>query len=122
MAVNFPETDIISVVIDASVYSKEAILKCLYWYSSKFDTEINFDGSNYLVSLTPLENSEIIREELPLYREKLKRDILDYELRQIIHNETINIRELIVAKAFSHGEYDQPPVGSIADPIGFDPI
>ncbi len=122
MAENFTDADTISVIADAGIYSKEAILKCLYWYSAKFDTEVSFDGVNYLISLTPLANSELAKEDLPLYQEKLKRDILDYQLREIIHLQTINVRELIIAKAFSHGEYDNQPVGSISDPVGFDPI
>ena len=38
---------------------------------------------------------------------KLNQDLIDYNLRDIVKNETTTIRELIIAKAFSHGEYDE---------------
>lgn len=32
------------------------------------------------------------------------------------------IRELLVAKAFSNGEFDECPPGDISDAVGFDPL
>ena len=51
--------------------------------------------------------------------EKLQQDLVDFQLRQIIHEETHNLRDLIIAKAFANGNLDELPKGDISDPVGF---
>jgi hypothetical protein len=58
---------------------------------------------------------------LELYLQKLERDLVDFQLRSIINKETQNIRDLLVAKAFSNGEFDEEPPGVATDPVGFNP-
>lgn len=74
----------------------------------------NHDG-NYVISLTPLEGISYTPDEL---ESQLKRDLLDFNLRDIVNEETKPIRELIIAKAFSHGEFDEDPPGEFEDPLG----
>jgi hypothetical protein len=50
----------------------------------------------------------------------VQRDLIDFSLRETINRETTNIRELLIAKAFSNGEYDEIPPGEISDPVGFE--
>lgn len=93
----------ISLILDPKVYSKEAILKCLYWYSDNFNTDVSLnEDEKYLLSLTPNSNSNALNEkDFNRLEDKLKRDLLDFQLRMIIHEETKNIRDLLTAKAFS---------------------
>jgi len=106
---------------DTSIYSKNAILKCLYWFGDKFHTNISITNDVYCISLTPLTTANIKDEELELYLQKLERDIIDFQLRDIIIQETQNIRDLLVAKAFSNGEFDEEPNTNVSDPVGFNP-
>ena len=49
---------------------------------------------------------------------KVNQDLHDYSLRQIVIEETKNIRDLIVAKAFSNDSIKELPIGFFSDPIG----
>lgn len=107
----------IAVFLDSRIYSKEGISKCLYWYSDKFNISINIIGNHFKIELKPnMENQKL---ELEIILEKLVKDFLDFNLRQIVTSETQNVRDLLIAKAFSNGEFDEPPIGEISDPVGF---
>ena len=108
--------------IDASLFPKEVIIKTLYWFGDKFHTNISLVGNNfYSVSLKPLQSANLKDEDLELYLQKFERDLIDFELRSIVTRETQNIRELLVAKAFSNGEFDDTPPGNVSDAVGFNP-
>ena len=112
----------IQVFADVSLFSKDAVFKCLYWFGDKFHTSVSFADSNtYSISLRPLSSTNIGADEFELYLQKLERDLVDFQLRDTITKETQNIRELLVAKAFSNGEYDEDPPGDVSDPLGFNP-
>jgi His-Xaa-Ser system protein HxsD len=112
----------IVVIADAEVFSKEAVIKCLYWYGDKFNVSISsVEGNKYSIRLSPLSNANLTGGDLEIHCQKIKRDLIDFQLRQIIATETKNIRDLLVAKAFSNGDFDQSPEGEISDPVGFDP-
>jgi His-Xaa-Ser system protein HxsD len=120
---NIIKDDGLLVFVDATLFSKDAIFKCLYWYGDKFHTSVAFTDSNtYCISLNVLTNTSFNKEELELYCQKLERDLIDFQLRETIGKETKNIRDLLVAKAFSNGEFDETPPGDISDPVGFNPI
>lgn len=107
---------------DKSLFSKEAILKCLYWYGDKFHTSVTLtEAQHFEISLKPLSNANVKDDELELYLQKLERDIIDFQLRDVIIRETQNVRDLLIAKAFSNGEFDEAPPGDISDPVGFNP-
>jgi His-Xaa-Ser system protein HxsD len=110
----------ITVIADSSIFSKEAVLKCLYWYGDKYHTDVALtpDGS-YSIKIRAA--TKVSDEEFSLLRQKLERDLVDFQLRDTISKETHNIRELLVAKAFSNGEFDQEPPGDVSDPVGYDP-
>lgn len=102
--------------LDSDVYSKESIVKCLYWYSNDFTIDIKLNDKIYNVSLKPL--IELQEIELSEVTKKLNREFIDYNLRDIVKKETNTIRELIIAKAFSNGEFDEEPKGDLMDPLG----
>ena len=109
----------IAVFLDSRVYKIESILKCLYWYSSKFNTDVVIvdDQNQFKVTIWP--NLENLNISLEVTLEKLVKDLLDHNLRQIVSDETRNVRDLLIAKAFSNGEFDELPSGEISDPVGF---
>lgn len=110
----------IVVYADSSLYSKDSIFKCLYWYGDKFRTSVTLENERfYKISLESAEKGKYSINELNEYMIKLERDLIDFNLRDIVTKETKNIRELLTAKAFSNGEYDELPPGEISDPVGF---
>ena len=92
---------------DKTLYSKDAVFKCLYWYGDKYYTDISKGD----VILNQEEKEDLLH--------KLGNDLVDFNLRDIVSKETQNIRDLLVAKAFSNGEFDETPPGEISDPVGF---
>ena len=114
------KNDEIIVFADASLYSKDSIFKCLYWYGDKYHTNVSFaDNNTYRVSVKPLSTNQLSQEEQQYLLLKLERDLVDYNLRDIVTKETQNVRDLLIAKAFSNGEFDELPPGDVSDPLGF---
>ncbi len=112
----------IIVYADSSLYSKDCLFKCLYWYGDKFHTNISLvDETTYRVSIKSLNENELTDEKLNELLFKLERDLIDFNLRDIVAKETQNVRDLLIAKAFSNGELDELPPGEVSDPIGFTP-
>jgi His-Xaa-Ser system protein HxsD len=110
----------IIVFADADLYSKESIFKCLYWYGEKFHTNFSFaDNKTYRISIKPISTILLSSNELESLLQKLERDIIDFNLRDIVTKETQNVRDLLIAKAFSNGEFDELPPGEVSDPVGF---
>lgn len=114
------EDNEIIVFLDNRLYSKDGIFKCLYWYSGKFHTSVSLANNfTYRVSIKPISDNILSNEQAEVLLQKLERDLLDFNLRDIVTKETQNIRDLLIAKAFSHGEFDELPPGNISDPVGF---
>jgi His-Xaa-Ser system protein HxsD len=112
----------IFIEVDAAIFSKEAILKCLYWYSSRFQINLRLlDNQKFSIQLKQLGNITYQEDELQNLNQMIEKDLIDFQLRDIIAKETKNIRDLLVAKAFSNGEFDEMPGGEISDPVGFNP-
>ena len=117
---NSTEGDSITVFADTALYSKEAVFKCLYWYGNRFHTSVSLlDEATYLIRLRLLAGQEMVATEMELYLQKLERDLIDFNLRDIVTRETKNVRDLLIAKAFSNGEFDEDPPGELSDPVGF---
>ncbi len=105
---------------NTALYSKDSIFKCLYWYGDKFHTNLSFADSNtYRVSVKPISTIQLSSHELENLLLKLERDLVDFNLRDIVTKETQNVRDLLIAKAFSNGEFDELPPGEVSDPVGF---
>lgn len=118
MLVNILDKSNFQITIDGSLYSAEVIHKCFYWYGNKFSVDIGSEKNFFLVTLSSLAPIEDVDEVI----HKIKTDLIDFKTREIISNDTKNIRELLIAKAFAHhDEFDELPTGNISDPAGFDP-
>jgi len=105
--------------IDENLYSQEVLYKCFYWYTKNFDVTIEcIANSKWLVRLESLKEAF---DFTPIIH-KIKRDLIDFRLREIVSNETKAIRELMIAKAFANYDIDEPPTTDVSDPVGFDPL
>ena len=112
----------IVVSADASLFPTEVVLKTLYWFGDKFHTAVFTEKNLHRITLRPATPGSIKEEDLGQYLQKFQRDLIDFSLRDSVNRETRNIRDLLVAKAFSNGAFDEAPSGSVSDPVGFDPL
>ncbi|WPQ63294.1 His-Xaa-Ser system protein HxsD [Chitinophaga sancti] len=112
--------NILTIIIDAAIYSEPVLLKCFYWYAGTFEVDIAMGTiSSYSISLKLKDANDTFDWEHTI--QKIKQDLIDFKLRQIVTDETTTIRELIIAKAFAHYEEEDTPLTEIGDPLGFDP-
>jgi His-Xaa-Ser system protein HxsD len=104
--------------LDEEIYSEDVIYKCFYWYGGDYIVDIRKENKSYLIFLTCKTNMGITHETL---LEKIRQDLIDFKLRDIVTKETKNIRELLTAKAFAHFQTEDNPITEISDPVGFNP-
>lgn len=102
--------------IDLRIYDLKIIKKCFYWYLVDYDIEYKMITDSIVeIQMKPLNSLNLDFIEL---NKKVNQDLHDYSLRQIVIEETKNIRDLIVAKAFSNDSIKELPVGFFSDPMG----
>jgi His-Xaa-Ser system protein HxsD len=118
--INYVKDNEIVVYADHALFSHDAVFKCLYWYGDKFHTSVHQASGFYIISLIPQDGFVAEAADLKLYQQKLERDLVDFNLRDIVTKETKNVRDLLIAKAFSNGNFEELPPGEISDPVGFD--
>jgi His-Xaa-Ser system protein HxsD len=87
----------IDLTFDNRVNSIEAVQKALYRVISNSDFDLKIDGLNIQVTLTTQDSSV----DIQLLATELKRCVNDYSLREKIGAETADLRNLILATAFS---------------------
>jgi len=117
MQIEFIDDLNLKVIVESEIYGSDIIHKCFYWYTKNYSIDISqkLDKIEVLIGGISLNEN---KEELVT---KIKRDVIDFKTRDIISKETKNIRELLIAKAFSNNdEFDSSPPGDINDSIGFD--
>jgi His-Xaa-Ser system protein HxsD len=110
--------NVLSVFVDRNIYSSDVLHKCFYWYTAGFIVEIESHSESAF--LVRLQAKTAIADALALM-EKIKQDLIDFKLRDIVTKETQTIRELLVAKAFAYDEEDSDPISEVSDPVGFNP-
>lgn len=108
--------DGIIIYLDKNVFSKDGIFKCLYWYSDEHHITITLlkRSEIYKIQIKP-NNKNLSNSNLQKLLSRIERDLIDFNLRDIITKETKNIRELLIAKAFSHGEFGESPIEEFND-------
>lgn len=107
----------ITFLLDSRIFSKNGIMKCLYWYSKEFQISVKLKDE-FFFDIRLVANTEMSENEKKNFEKKLNQEFIDYNLRDIVSQETKTIRELIIAKAFAHGEFDEEPKGDLMDPLG----
>lgn len=94
----------LKILIPRALYSKEAILNCLYWHLDKPNVQFSLaSNENYLININATNLSLL---QLDNIENTFTNELIDFELREIVRRETINIKELIIAKAFANGALD----------------
>ncbi|MGN6195348.1 MAG: His-Xaa-Ser system protein HxsD [Ginsengibacter sp.] len=104
--------------IEKELYNEDVLHKCFYWYGGNFTIDISiYSDTLFLVKLQPNSAATDLENTL----QKIKRDLIDFKLRDIVAKETKTIRELIIAKAFAYYDFDNDPETQVSDPVGFNP-
>lgn len=98
-----------SIRIDLSVYRLSAVKKAAYRFSGSATANLAVDGGHAVVSLTPTSSSSP-----PDLAQAFLRELLDQELRELVAEETAQVRNLILAQVFSRTNL-LDPVGEEAD-------
>lgn len=80
---------------DVRVFSLETVKRALYRYQDKCSFDIQLRDHDISVS---------VESSIDDIADKIKREVLDQDLRDTISKETANVRQLILANAFSNTE------------------
>ena len=89
----------VKVDFDNKIYSLDVIKKAAYRFIDKFSVDLQLSGD--VVSCTFNFTGKTSPESAELLKENFKKEVLDQDLRESIANETLSLRNLILAHAFS---------------------
>jgi His-Xaa-Ser system protein HxsD len=94
----------IQLTIDKTVFNDTVITKTLYWIQS--DYFVYWNSLNDTINNIALEKktSSISEEEFSKLKNQLNQDLIDFKTRDIVNQETKNIRDILYIKAFANGE------------------
>jgi His-Xaa-Ser system protein HxsD len=87
------------IIFDGRVFSVDAVKNAAYRLADVLDTEVRLDGDQIVckVKLRKQDTNEVMNGVL----ERLRREVVDHDLRLQIRKETEATRNLILAHAFS---------------------
>ena len=88
------------ILIDRNIYSDECISKCVYSLSEVFQFNSKLEGNIESIELNPAKGSISDEDAERLFLQKLN----DFKLRQIVAEETKDVRTILYAKAFADYE------------------
>ncbi len=108
------------ITVEKSIYNLDVLHKCFYWYGSCFDVSIHdLNEKHYQIELSSQHEGASLEDTVS----KIKRDLIDFKLRDTVTKETRTVRDLIIAKAFAYYDSDDnDPTTDLSDPVGFDPL
>ena len=102
----------VSIEFDSHLVSPEALLKTAYWFSRDFYCDIRSAEELTVVSLRP-KDSALLHEGI---RQEFLNHALDFALRERVNQQTADVRDLLLAKAFSEsGVLEDAPQGTFGD-------
>ena len=102
-------------IINASIFNERVLTKALYWYAESFIIYWNKNKDNLFeitLELKPSANkiyfSPLIHPLKSGYKysnnSKFNQDLIDYKNRDLITNETKDIRNILYVKAFANND------------------
>jgi His-Xaa-Ser system protein HxsD len=92
-----------SITIDRQIYDDVAISKAVYWHTTDFVISRNINVNTETITFQP-KKSELSEVEKESILQKFNQDLNDYKLRQIIEQNTTDIRTILYVKAFSNND------------------
>lgn len=100
------------VIVDSSIYSRESLLRACYWFTDRAYLLLTRHKTNFCVHFRSKSDEcvEIISGEFV-------NALNESELRSVIASETGQLKQLIVAKAFSEANLLEDDLGDYRDPV-----
>jgi len=91
-------------VVDNSIFNEQIILKMTYWFTEKYCFYWKSKSDNEQTILFEKKQGNICPQEYKLLKEKVNQLLIDYRNREIINQETKNIRDILYIKAFANND------------------
>lgn len=90
--------------VDTLIYNDTVISKALYWLTDLY--LINRNTSTDTIQSIELKKKDGIftQEEVDQLERKINQDFIDYKVRDIVGQETRNIRDILYVKAFANND------------------
>jgi len=92
-----------SIEINRQIYNDAVISKVIYWHTVDFMISRNVYDNAETITFQPKKN-ELSKVEKESVLQKFNQDLNDYKLRQIIQQETNDIRTVLYVKAFANND------------------
>jgi His-Xaa-Ser system protein HxsD len=111
-----------TIPLSKQIYSKSAILRVCYWFSSDLSCHLAESGDEFLLTIKPLLTRPSLDQPavkgIEDWLPQIFNRLTDEELRVEVQRETASVRELIIAKAFAEtGILEDAPPGTFEDPV-----
>jgi len=90
-----------SITVDRQIYDDTVISNAVYWHTENFLIERKITG-NFETITFKAKKKELSDIETEDVLQKINKDLNDYKLRQIISQETKDIRTVLYIKAFAN--------------------
>jgi His-Xaa-Ser system protein HxsD len=98
-----------SIEVDRQIYNDTVISKAIYWHTANFVINRVVNRNTETITFHAKGNS-FSENEIEKVLTKFNQDLNDYKLRQIITEETKDVRTILYIKAFANNdnfeEYD----------------
>ncbi|WP_298614631.1 His-Xaa-Ser system protein HxsD [uncultured Odoribacter sp.] len=90
--------------IDLTIFNEKVVSKVLYWLTDQY--LIYWQNKSGTIQDIILEKKElpISEQDFKYLKEKISQDFIDYKNRDIIIEETKNIRNILYVKAFANND------------------
>jgi His-Xaa-Ser system protein HxsD len=92
-----------SIDVDTQIYDDTVISKAIYWHTANFVIH-RVVNKNFETITFQAKESSISENERENVLAKFNQDLNDYKLRQIISQETKDIRTILYVKAFANND------------------
>lgn len=92
-----------SIKVDRRIYSDAVISKAIYWHTSNFVIE-RIAEKDFETLVFQSKEKELICTDKEIVLQKFNQDLNDYKLRQVIAEETKDIRTILYVKAFANND------------------
>lgn len=104
MEVTANDEELLQFSVQSEIYGEAVLFKSLYWLTSRAGFEVSKPAAEtFLISVRPL-GEKFSNEESEDILARIRTNLVDFKVRDMINQETMLVRSMIIAKAFAHGE------------------
>ncbi len=97
------------VQVESSVYSRVAIFKTAYWFTDRFYVFLSRENESELVTIELRAKQELSDGDLEVACREFCNSLIDQQVRQDVIQETGEIRDMLLRKAFGEGREHGDP-------------